>query len=614
MRLRLSSWSLGLIALGALAVAVRLAFFVANRDNPFYLLPILDEARYLELARQGRHAGAAAWLYMDPLFPALLSVVLRVVDHILLLRVAYLLLDASTAVLIAWVGGAYFNRRAGWLAGLLYALYAPAVFFSPVLLKPTLLMHVVTWLFVLWRKRRGFGWGLCAGVFILALTLLRANFLLLLPLCLLLAVWLWRRDARPGMAGWIGGVIVGFLVCALAFAAGTYRLTGRASLLPRAGGYVLFIANNEANPLGEHRAPDFVLTNHPEAMDLYFRRQAERLTGRPMDTVAASAYWRRQALDYMIERPGAWLKTASRRAGQWLAAYEAPSNYDFRLAAAAVPWLGWLPGWGTALALGLPGLVLAAAGNRGRLVLGLPAMITLATFTLFFAYGRLRLPAVPGLLLAAGFLADWLWRRLEHGHARRAGTWLWLLPAAALYLASAWWPHQVVPDRVERYNRALVELQLGRTSQVAATAQDLLAEQPGNVQYRFLAANVALAQERYAAAVEGYQSVLAIDPRYPGVWHNLGRAHQGLEQWDLARDSLVEALAQEPSPLTRMVLAQVYQRLGDAGRAAACLDAVIQDPTASGSLRQDARRRRQETPGPATSCSPPGVADLPDTL
>ncbi len=594
MRLFRSPWSVGLLAL-----VVRLSFFAANLANPFYLLPVLDEARYLELARLGSHAGAAAWLYMDPLFPWLVSLVFRFTDQVMLPRLVQILLDSATAIIIAHVGKVYFSPRAGRLAGALYAIYAPAVFFSPLLLKPTLSMHMVAWYFLLLSRRGGFGWGVCAGAYFLAITLLRANFLLLLPLSLLLVAWLRRRDSLI----WISGVVVGFLICAIPFGVVTHRLTGQASLLPRAGGYVVFIANNEANPLGEHRVPDFVLANNPDAMDIYFRRQAERLTGEPMDTVEASGYWRRRALGYMAAQPGAWLKTVSHRAGQWLSAYEFPSNYNFQLTAAAVPWLGWLPGWGTALALGLTGLVLAGTEQRRHLCLGLPAVVTLATFMLFFTYGRLRLPAVPGLLLGAGFLLDRLWRQVVgEGRTARVATWLRLVPVAGLWSLAQLWPYQPVPDRVERYNRALADLQLGRIPQVAVEAEGLLAEDPGNIQYRFLAANVDLAQHRYASAITGYRSVLAIDPRYPGVWHNMGRAHQGLRQWQLARESLTRALAQEPRSLTRLVLAQVYQRQGDSGRMAACLEAVIRDPTASAGLRQEARLRRRASRALATSC------------
>ncbi len=597
MRLLRSPWSVGLLAL-----VVRLSFFAANLDNPFYLLPILDEARYLDLARLGRHAGAAAWLYMDPLFPWLVSLFFRFTGQVLLLRVLHILLDSATAMVIAHAGRVYFNRRAGRLAGMLYAFYAPAVFFAPLMLKPVLLMHMVAWFFLLLRGRPRFrprfGWGVFTGAFFLAITLLRANFLLLLPLSLLLVAWLRRRESLS----WIAGVVVGFLICGVGFGVVTHRLTGRASLLPRAGGYVVYIANNEANPLGEHRVPDFVLANNPRAMDVYFRRQAEQLTGRPMDTVAASGYWRRRAFAYMTSQPGAWLKTASHRAGQWLSAYEFPSNYNFQLAAAAVRWLGWLPGWGMALSLGLTGLVLAGGKQRHHLYLALPAVVTIATFILFFSYGRLRLPAVPGLLLGAGFLLDQLWLKAARGFGRRAGTWLWLVPVAGLWLVAQFWPHQPVADRVERYNRALADLQLGRIPQVAAVVGVLLAEEPANAQYRFLAANLDLARHRYASAIAGYRSVLALDPQYPGAWHNKGRAHQGLQQWELARQSLATALAREPSGLTRLVLAQVYQRQGDSGRMAACLEAVIEDPTAPAGLRQEARLRRGASRAVATTC------------
>ena len=90
-------------------------------------------------------------------------------------------LGAWTALLLVLLGNKIFNRMTGIVAGLLYAFYAPAVYFDGLLLKVTLAIYLF-----LHKDLTEVGSSQYFSGFFLGLTcLVRANFLLILPVVLL---------------------------------------------------------------------------------------------------------------------------------------------------------------------------------------------------------------------------------------------------------------------------------------------------------------------------------------------------------------------------------------------------------------------------------------------
>jgi 4-amino-4-deoxy-L-arabinose transferase-like glycosyltransferase len=97
-------------------------------------------------------------------------------------------LGAWTALLLVLLGNKIFNRMTGIVAGLLYAFYAPAVYFDGLLLKVTLAAFLFTLAIYLFLHKdlTEVGSSQYFSGFFLGLTcLVRANFLLILPVVLL---------------------------------------------------------------------------------------------------------------------------------------------------------------------------------------------------------------------------------------------------------------------------------------------------------------------------------------------------------------------------------------------------------------------------------------------
>jgi len=289
---------------------------------------------------------------------------------------------------------------------------------------------------------------------------------------------------------------------------------------------------------------------------------------------------------------------------QWLSAYEIPNNYSMTVAEASVPWLAWLPGWGIALGLGLPGMGLALRARRGAVLLA-PTLAVLITGLLFFVTARLRLPAVPFLLVGAGILIDvsvraWQTRTREH-------TLIAAWAAALVLLALATWlPHARPDTQVERYNRAAMLVRMHRTAEARHEAETLVARNPASAKYRFLLGNTLLQLHDYPAAAAQYRLALKTDPGRAGTWHNLGLARLHESHLAAARDAFARALTLERDPLTLLLLGKVYDRLHRGALASACYAEALKTgmlpPLQRRMAQEDLRRSAATSPAPAATC------------
>jgi len=130
------------LAIFTLALAVRLVHVWQLRASPFFSLLMGDSNGYDEWAR--RIAGGD-WLghevfYQAPLYPYLLAVIYAILGHNLLaVRVIQAIIGSASCALVGLAASRLFgSTRVGLAAGLMLALYAPAIFFDGLIQKSVL--------------------------------------------------------------------------------------------------------------------------------------------------------------------------------------------------------------------------------------------------------------------------------------------------------------------------------------------------------------------------------------------------------------------------------------------------------------------------------------------
>src|SRR5262249_37663481 len=123
------------------ALAVRLVHVWQMRASPFFSVLLGDSRGYDEWARRiagGEWIGTDVF-YQAPLYPYLLGVIYAVAGrHLLLVRVVQALIGSASCGLLALAAERFVSRRASVAAGLMLALYAPAIFFDGLIQKSVL--------------------------------------------------------------------------------------------------------------------------------------------------------------------------------------------------------------------------------------------------------------------------------------------------------------------------------------------------------------------------------------------------------------------------------------------------------------------------------------------
>jgi 4-amino-4-deoxy-L-arabinose transferase-like glycosyltransferase len=402
--------SLGVLGL---ALLVRLVHVWSISDAPFFPLRMGDAADHHQL---GQEMAAGEWLgrgvfFHAPLYPYFLGVVYSVLGSgALEVRLVQTILGALSAVFVAQAANRLFGWRVGVTAGVLLALYAPAVYYDTVfqdsvldLFFGSLTLWMLTEAVVRPGRAHLFATGLALGLFQLS----RENAtILLFPILAWVAL---RQDLKPrGRAAAAATLILGFATALAPLLVRNALTSG--DLLPGRRlqlGINLYIGNNpEADgyyrPLRAGRGnPRFEME---DAIAV-----AEEAEGRKLNLAEVSDHWIDKTIDYVVREPLDWLGLMVRKTGLALNVVEASDTEDLYTYADHSPILDFtrlVLNFGVLFALAVFGTWMTWPRRRELALFYALAAIYMVGILVFFVFGRYRHPVTPFLvLLAAAGLA-----------------------------------------------------------------------------------------------------------------------------------------------------------------------------------------------------------------
>ena len=563
-----------LLAIFTLALVVRLVHVWQLRSAPFFGLMMGDAQSYhawgLEIL-SGDWLGSEVF-YQAPLYPYFLGVVYGLFgSDPFAVRLVQSVLGAASCVLLAIATERFLSRNAGMVAGVMLAVYPPAIFFDGLVQKATLGLFLLCVVLALLGRLvarpapvRDWIWP---GVALGALLLTRGHALVFVVAVLgWLAVSAGRRADRLVRAGALG---IGLALAVLPVGARNALVGGEFVLTTAQFGPNFYIGNNPAAD-GTYRPLVF------GRGDPRFERQdatqvAERELGTRLTPAEVSRYWTRRALEYIRSEPVDWLRLTGRKV---VLAFNAAEVADTEDQLSHADWsfplrtTGYLWHFGVLAPLAAAGFWLTWSRRRQLLLLYLMVGAYAASVVVFAVMARYRYPLVPLLIPFAAAAVVEVRRMAGAGWDRRAAT---AAVAAAVMLVFCNWP--VLSMDVMRAVTALnvgTELQAqGRLDDAAGQYRQVLALTPDDALAHSNLGTALAALGRPAEAIGHYERAIALEPGDADSHSNLGNALVALERTAEAIASYRRALAMDPSS------AEAHAALGMTLQAQGSLDDAV---------------------------------------
>jgi 4-amino-4-deoxy-L-arabinose transferase-like glycosyltransferase len=393
-------WSLALMAVGVLALSLRLLALWSLSTTPYFHGPIIDEALYHQWALQlvgGTYTSTAVYLFA-PLPAYVMAAIYKILSpDIFYIRLLNIALGSGTCVMIAFLGRALANRVVGLLAGVAAALYAPFILYSIVPLKTALAVFLFAAsisVFVALVQKPSRAMALLLGLAVGLTTTVRENVLALVPVMAAMVLWSgYREGASVRRLGLVLAILLTGLAMALGpFLARNYLVAGEVALTSSQAGFNLYLGNNPSNPDPYYRPASFALSL-PYEQQVQFRIEASRRAGRPLSPAESSRFWIAEVARTAATAPGAFLWKLWQKTLAVFNRFEACDHYDitYLSRSAAIFKFPFLT-FAVIFPFGIAGMVVSAFKSRASSFVSILFAVYAATLVIFFTNGRYRLP------------------------------------------------------------------------------------------------------------------------------------------------------------------------------------------------------------------------------
>jgi tetratricopeptide (TPR) repeat protein len=642
-RLRLG-WRSCALVIGA-ALGVRLLHVWQLHDTLFASV-LMGDARGYD--RWAREIAAGDWIgrdvfYQAPLYPYFLACLYAVAGHdLLIVRLLQAAIGALSAAALWYAASVLVGPRAGLIAGLMLALYPPAIFFDALIQKSVLDVGFVSLALALLARASstgGRGAWLGLGLSLGAFSLTRENALVLAALVLLWAFTIRDRDS-PSVTGTIPParrgsrrrhsrlasppalLAAGLVLVLVPVVARNAAVGGGFYLTTSQFGSNLFIGNNP------HADGSYVALRagrgSPEFERLDAATLAEQAVGRPLTPAEVSSYWTSRTLEYVWSQPGDWLALLARKARLLVSGTEIidtesqDSHAEYSI---VLRTLGPVWHFGVALPLAVVGAWALWTARRRLWPLYAMTAAYAVSVVAFFVVARYRLPLVPFVLVFAAAGVEAIASVAKRQESR---DWRPALALAALVAVTANWPlHSADSQRAITENNLGAALQeegrieeailhyrraaafdagftpalnnlgtalkaAGRLNEAIAVYERALAEDADAARVQFNLGNARMAAGDLTAAVAAFRAAVAADPRFAEAYNNFGEALAAVGDRDGAVAAFREAVRLDSrGALARGNLANLLASRGEAATAAALYREALALEPANAALRYD---------------------------
>lgn len=391
-----------------IAVTARLLVAMELSHTPLFDIYVGDSLYYHEWAlRLVAGEDSRTVFFQAPLYPYFLGALYRIFSpDPWTPRIAQAILAGTGCVLLSLSAFRLFGQRAGWMAGLLAALYTPSLFYDLLVHKSGIALFLGSLIIFFVTRFLAGNRTVLTTIAIGSITALAAmaieHYLMVLPV---MGAWMlmypkvaWQQRIR-----WVFGLLIGVSLIQIPVIARNYWVAQDPVFSSASAGMNFWIGNGKgAN--GHYREISSNLGNIKFEQNDSIRIASNALN-RQVSSSEASRWWFNRAFREIAAQPVAWLKVMAQKAGLVLSDSEWPDEEAY---GAYVPESRILSAFSGILRFGLllPLFVIGAIAlwnmkEESRPIITASIAI-LGGVMLFFVFGRYRYAAMPFMFVVAG--------------------------------------------------------------------------------------------------------------------------------------------------------------------------------------------------------------------
>jgi tetratricopeptide (TPR) repeat protein len=548
-------------AIFLLALVLRLLFVSQVTSTPIFHGLAIDTAEYADIALQLMRGNLTPpnYIYLNSVYPFFLAMVYLILGSSPLpIIIIQAILDSISCALVYHLSGRVFNKHVATVAGIAYALYGIAIFYTGLQLATTVVIFLsllMTSFLIFAKENKKMPVFFVSGLIFGLLVFGRPNVILFLAV---LPFWFFTTIKEAlGKRKCVHGLVffaLGFLIVTSFFSIRNYSFNKQLSPFSVQGGLNFYIGNTP-RAQGHLMSPEGVSLGAVKQVRTSIQ-QARRESGQDLTPSQASRYWLFKGLRFIKDNPVETFWLYVKKLATFWRKEEISLNIDYSLSRALVPILRLpLVGFGVVAPFGLLGLFLSIRNRRNTLLITLFVLSYMVSVIIFFVSARYRLPVVPFLIMFSSYGLYYslgVVRASEAGPKAFLGVFIILLFLGVNY-DFALFRSAVFSQKTHYLNLGLAYQNAGNLDKAAYQIRRALSVgEPQAKEYGALGI-VYYRKGRIREAIEQYRKALKLNPDFVEVNNNLGVAYLAIGDVDAAIEVHKKTLTMDPQWVTAHV-------------------------------------------------------------
>ncbi|MBN2029359.1 tetratricopeptide repeat protein [bacterium] len=622
-----------LIGIFILSLVIRLLYISQLVTAPVFSGLVLDTEEFDNLAIHilNHNFTHPDFLYVNPFYPFFLAFLYAIFGHHhLAVVLIQAILDSISCLIIYFTASVLFNKKVALISAFIYACYGLAIFYTGLLLAPTLIIFMIltfTALFIHAEKSGQTYQYILSGISFGLVALTRPNiilFLFVLPFWFLLKDKKRQQNRRKQFQR-LFLFFIGISIPLIPIAVRNYFIENRFSPFSAHGGINFYLGNNP-NATGIFMSPEGISYSPVEQIKSSVLL-AEKETGQELSIHQASRYWLEKGLCYIRDNPYNALKLYVRKFALFWRKEEIPLNTNYSLCQTLIPILRFpFFSFGLIAPFALLGIILSL--NKKHIFIPLFILSYMTSVIIFFVSARYRIPIVPFLIMSAIYALFEFFNLIKN--KKRGKVILLFFLIILLYLGIniksehfqasfrttdynnlgvAYYNQGQYEKAIEEFNKiilidsnhvqahfnlGLVYFQLGRFDEAVQNFQKTISL---DSTFYFAHTNLGFlyfSQKQYDKAIEILKQAIVLNPRYDRVHYNLGNVYSELQMMDQAIGEYQKAIDINPNYLDALNhLADLYLQKSQYQEAVTCWERILEmDPDQTNALEKITRIKK----------------------